>query len=75
MKETAGQCWTVSRPTQKALEHGFNAVSFHTESMRCEMKFFPFLSSAAWILGDSGRVIKKGGVLECFNSSVLDVVK
>ena len=42
MKETAGQCWTVSRPTQKALEHGFNAVSFHTESMRCEIEIFSF---------------------------------
>ena len=62
-------------PPKKPLNMALMQFHFIQNQWGVKLKFFPFLSSAAWILGDSGRVIKKGGVLECFNSSVLDVVK
>ena len=79
-----GRCWWKKQPDnvglyldppKKPLNMALMQFHFIQNQWGVKLNFFPFLSSAAWILGDSGRVIKKGGVLECFNSSVLDVVK
>ena len=80
-----GRCWWKKQPDnvglyldppKKPLNMALMQFHFIQNQWGVKLNFFPILSSAAaWILGDSGRVIKKGGVLECFNSSVLDVVK